>query len=229
MARRCVCTGGDGKSLLFSFTFALHLRAGPTYQCHTTVPQHDTPRNTPRDNDTHGMTPREDDSQCDSHRATHRATTHRATPRNDIRHKHGARTTHGATHGASTARGRHTTRLTRRDTRRDNNTTSHTAVAQQVAARPWRQHDGDTVSSAVGVTVLAPSFGHPPSVGHPELLTHFLFNCYQTSYTASSTLCLHIYQLFLTKNTLCSEIKKRLFVTLVSRFPKRSSEIFTVT
>jgi len=39
-------------------------------------------------------------------------------------------------------------------------------------------------------TVLAPSFGHP------ELLTHFLFNCYQTSYTASSTLYLHIYQLF---------------------------------
>jgi len=43
---------------------------------------------------------------------------------------------------------------------------------------------------------MGPHTVRGPSVGHPELLAHFLFNCYKTSYTASSTLYLHIYQLF---------------------------------
>src|SRR5712675_967241 len=65
--------------------------------------------------------------------------------------------------------------------------------------------------------------GTGPSTGHHELLARFLFNCYQTSYTAYSTLYLYTHKLFLTKSALCSEIKKRLFVTLCHACPLMSS------
>jgi len=65
--------------------------------------------------------------------------------------------------------------------------------------------------------------GTGPSMGHHELLAGFLFNCYQTLYTAYSTLYLHIHKLFLMKSPLCSKIKKGLFVTLCHTCPLMSS------
>jgi len=65
--------------------------------------------------------------------------------------------------------------------------------------------------------------GTGPSTGHHKSLARFLFNCYQTSYTAYSTLYLHVHKPFLTKSALCSEVKKWLFVTLCHACPLMSS------
>src|SRR5882672_404476 len=90
----------------------------------------------------------------------------------------------------------------------------------------WGEHlsRGSTGRRRRGAYCPCALSGTGPSMGHHELLAGFLFNCYQTSYTAYSTLYLHIHKLFLTKSPLCSEIKKRLFVTLCHACPLMSSQ-----
>src|SRR6266702_2181840 len=65
------------------------------------------------------------------------------------------------------------------------------------------RHDDES-----GYTVLDPSVGQDPSVGHFKFLAHFWLNYYQIKYMMSSTVSLTCSNLFFVKILLCCEVGK---------------------